>query len=141
MSGLRKVIAMMLVFVMLGSLPCISFASPTSLTKTRLISGGYYNTTSKINFTVTRRGRSWLDASFISGSIPDTVAGYAGFRFVDSDGNTFSTLHKTDFLEDVAGTGVLNPISVDVSYLDTSGNAVSAKGFYKLIGATWDLPF
>ena len=52
MSGLRKVIAMMLVCVFIGSIPCVSYASPTILTQTRQIGGGYYNTTSKINFTV-----------------------------------------------------------------------------------------
>lgn len=141
MSGLRKVIAMMLVCVFIGSIPCVSYASPTILTQTRQIGGGYYNTTSKINFTVTRRGRSSLDASFQNGVLPNVVAGYAGFKFVNSSGVEIGILIKTDFYEDVIETGTLNPISVSVSQLDTSGNAVSAKGHYNLICATWDLQF
>ncbi len=140
MKSIKRVTATVLVVLMVALLPCVSLAD-TILSQVRNIAGGYYNTTSKVNFSHTRKGRANLDASFISGSLPDVVAGYAGYKFVNSYGNEFGILIKTDFYQDVIETGALNPISVSVSQKDTSGDAVSAKGHYSLIGTTWDLPF
>lgn len=131
----------MLVFVMLGSLPCITFASPTYLTGTRTIYGSRFWTRSTVNFTQSAQGSARLEVEFKSGVVPNVIEGYVGFKFLDSEGHVFGTLHKTTYCENVYETGVLNPIDESVSSADTTGLAESAKGFYKLNGTNWSLEY